>query len=128
MICFQGVDLINERTAWFVMVVSIASWLLLSIIILSKMLLPMRDNKSSTVTLHTGRLPSKRANTNILKSKSWRYPLHVILLCVAISHLWAFFRLRKLQKDMVSGTGHAFVDGLWSFGQIVAVSLPSRPY
>lgn len=61
------------------------------------------------------------------RGTNWPFQLPFALLImvpiIAISQLWSVFRYRILQRQISKASGNQNVDGHWTFGQVVAVTI-----
>jgi hypothetical protein len=103
----------------------IASWLLLTILVIYKIVLSaMKDQyerqlrwlRRNHLTFDTDTKPSLSVWLSICLTVYG-------LLMAQLWTLWTFFRLRRFQSDMTEAASGKFPDGQWSFGQIVAVAV-----
>jgi hypothetical protein len=110
----------SPATETFVTACGIASYLLVSVIVITKILASILEDYETRFLVWL-----RRRNTK-MKSK-WSARLYHILCVTAFGLLvvqfWAFFRLRQVQKDINVAAGADFLDGRWTFGQIVAVTV-----
>jgi predicted small integral membrane protein len=116
-VCFGGVNTLTLREHNLITAFGIISYLLMSIVVISKIIFSALDNGDGTQkwlvecrTIFSGNTVSYHA----------RLCIEAVVAITLIIQFWAFFRLRQLQSNMTQAAGGSFPDGQWTFGQIVA--------
>ena len=117
-VCFEGVSTISSDERNLTTAFGILSYLLLSIVVISKILssaLEDKDHKQNWLT------KCYSAFGGGIIGWYTRLGIDVVVVIALVVQFWAFFRLRQLQSVMIRAAGGSFPDGQWTFGQIVAI-------
>ena len=116
--CFLGVETINARLRDFVTPSGVASYLLVSIVVVGIILRSLTKGHETRWTTWLRWIEMGSGSVWVVHLYRMLSALVFTLLAV---QFWAFFRLRRLQKDVIRAAGGEFSDERWTFGQIVAV-------
>lgn len=98
----------------------ITSWLVISVIVVARMITSIMKSQVEKIDERLEYYLPGYLSSYIWTTYKW-LPLHLVVLLLLAGQLWTFFRLQRFQRDMVRAAGGDFVDGQWSFGQIVSV-------
>ena len=118
--CFRDVHTLSSQERSLITSFGIISYLLLSVVIISKITVSIIDG-SSDIELPWLRILSFEPKENERLGLYARSLLEFIITINLVIQFWAFFRMRDVQSVMVRAMGESFSDGQWTFGQIVAV-------
>jgi hypothetical protein len=118
--CFDNVAQLTDGQENVITAFGAASWLFISIIVIYRIVLSaMHDTRN--VQLSFLNKHGLTFGPNQRNSMSLWLCICAVTTFFVLSHLWAFFKLRLLQSDMVEAAGGSFSDGELTFGQIVAM-------
>jgi len=98
----------------------ITSWLVLSVIVIAQIVKSaLKEQLKQIKDKLQYHFPGYSGLHNWILH--WWAPLNLIVVLLLAGQLWTFFRLQRFQRDMIQASGGNFLDGNWSFGQIVSV-------
>ena len=100
----------------------IASWLVISVVVIYKVTLLAIQRQYPESRL--GRRLEKKTvfldSNDVLERRLW-IALCVVAPLLSVIQMWTFVRLQKLQTQMTNAAGGVYLDEQWTFGQIIAV-------
>jgi hypothetical protein len=99
---------------------SIIGYLLLTIVVVSKIILPVMNDETERWGRWVAMCARVFDDSKGVDARLWT-SISAIVSTVLVIQFWAFFRIRMLQKSMTEAAGGNFPDEQWTFGQIVAV-------
>jgi hypothetical protein len=108
------VNPIGDRLTALITVCSIASYMLVSIVVVGRILGTITEDYKWQWLTWVKRKYSTWATR-------WYAGMCVLVFVLLSLQFWGFFRLRSYQKDITTAAGGDFPDEQWTFGQIVAV-------
>lgn len=119
-VCFQGVHTLGHQEQSLITAFGIISYLLLSIVTISKIVVSIVDDSSDIEVLWLRKF-SFGDQQNGRYGSYLRLLVELITAITLVIQFWAFFRVRGIQSVMIRATGESFSDGQWTFGQVVAI-------
>ena len=119
-VCFEGVSTISSDERNLTTAFGILSYLLLSIVVISKIFSSTLEDMDHKQTWLTKCCSTFNGGIIGLYAK---LGIDVVVAIALVVQFWAFFRLRQLQSVMIRAAGGSFPDGQWTFGQIVATAV-----
>ncbi|USP78483.1 hypothetical protein yc1106_05757 [Curvularia clavata] len=109
--CFQDVHTLSSQERSLITSFGIISYLLLSVVIISKITVSIVDG-SSDIELPWLRILSFEPKENERLGLYARSLLEFIIMITLVIQFWAFFRMRDVQSVMVRAMGESFSDAL----------------
>ncbi|KAF1834755.1 hypothetical protein BDW02DRAFT_568721 [Decorospora gaudefroyi] len=118
--CFDGIKTLHPDEEKLITVFGIISYLLLSIVVISKIILSAAEDENNRQPAWLREYSRAFDDSSKFGTRVW------LVICAMISaalivQFWALFRFRRLQSSMSEAAGGNFSDAEWTFGQIVAV-------
>ena len=121
-ICFEGVRTLSTSEGNVITAFGIISYLLLSIVVISKIILSVTEDENDRRSRWLTRYSNAFSERSIDGSRAWILFCAIVAITLVVQ-FWALFRFRQLQSAMVEAVGESFPDGQWTFGQIVAIAV-----
>jgi uncharacterized membrane protein len=118
--CFKDVQVVSSGSETAMTAFGIVSWLLVTIIVVCKIFLSA--TKGSFKRQHKW-LKNRNFSFDADTANGFWVWLALIatVFMILIVQFWAFFRLRRFQRDMNEAAGGNFPDDQWTFGQVVSI-------
>lgn len=119
--CLSSVSVLTDKENTVIDVLGVAGSLFASLLIIIKILwlAMLRQHADSRLT----RVIRKRFLNTSSQGHKLGGTLLVAIPISAIGQIWTIFRLRNLQTQISRAAENSDVDGEWTFGQIVAVTV-----
>ena len=119
--CTAGVDGVSNQEILAMDFFSVAGSVFVCLATVTKIiwLAVQRHHKDSRLVQRVRELWSQNSGQQSRLSMV----LFIAIPIIAVSQLWTVFRLRTFQQQIAQIAGNDDSDGLWTFGQIVAVTI-----
>lgn len=119
--CLSSVSVLTDKENTVIDVLGVAGSLFVSLLTIVKILwlAMLRQHADSRLT----RVIRKRFLNTSSQGHKLGGTLLVAIPIFAIGQIWTIFRLRSLQTQISRAAGNSDVDGEWTFGQVVAVTV-----
>ena len=119
-ICFSGVPPLRDSEDTAMTFFGLFGWLLLSAVSIVQLvgLGIQKHHEDSRIGQYLRR---RKESKN--KHRKLQMTLFATFSIIIVVHFWMYFRLQSLQVQVADHSGNSDVDGQWTFGQVVAVTV-----